>query len=70
MIWLLTPPLHSPPVSKLDRRRHTGRRRKRDSLLTGKGEEEPNNTTAGALLIIQYLWFWGWALTGVAKGFV
>jgi hypothetical protein len=46
------------PVSKLERR-HTGRLRKRDNLLTGWGEgagKEPNYTTArkpGSLLIIQ-----------------
>jgi hypothetical protein len=42
----LPSPSPPPPVSKLDRRRDTGRRRKRDSLLTGKGEEVPNNKTA------------------------
>jgi hypothetical protein len=35
MIWLLPHPLF--PVSNLDRR-HTGRRRKRDNFLTGRGE--------------------------------
>ncbi len=38
-----------PPFSKLDRR-HTGRLRKRDSLLTGEGAGvEPNHTTARKL---------------------
>jgi hypothetical protein len=44
------------PVSKLDRRLR-GRLRKRDNLLTGEGEEEPNHKTArkpGLLLIILY----------------
>jgi hypothetical protein len=37
MIWLLSHPFPPPsPVSKLDRR-HTGRLRKRDKLLTGEG---------------------------------
>jgi hypothetical protein len=51
----------SSPVSKLDRR-HTGRLRKGDNLLTGGGGggrmgEEPNHTTErkpGPLQIIQY----------------
>ncbi len=38
-----TPPPPS-PVSKLDRR-HTGRPRKRDNLLTGEGWMEQNQTT-------------------------
>ncbi len=38
MIWLLPNPLPYPsPVSKLDRRRHAGRLRKRDNLLRGDG---------------------------------
>jgi hypothetical protein len=46
------------PVSKLDGR-HTGRRRKRDILLSGGGGRgiEPNHTTAGKpgpLCIRQY----------------
>jgi hypothetical protein len=50
MIWLLSLPIpHLSPVSKSDRRRHTGRLRKRDNLLTGeelKGVgEEPIHTT-------------------------
>jgi hypothetical protein len=36
MIWLLSPPPHPFPVSKLDRW-HTRRLRKRDNLLTAKG---------------------------------
>jgi hypothetical protein len=59
MILLLPFPLS--PVSKLDRR-HTGRLRKRDNLLTGEGEggggEEANSCDKeenGPLLIIQYL---------------
>jgi hypothetical protein len=53
------PPSSPSPVSKLDRR-HTGKLRKRDSLLTegGKGVgEEPNHTNArkpGPLEIIPY----------------
>jgi hypothetical protein len=43
MIRLLAHPLPPSPVSKLDRR-HTGRLRKRDNLLTG--EEEGSNTRA------------------------
>jgi hypothetical protein len=46
----LAPPTPLPPYSdsKLDRR-HKGRLRKRDNMLTGEGEgvgEEPNHTTA------------------------
>jgi hypothetical protein len=37
MIWLLPTPSPLSPVSELDRR-HTGRLRKRDNLLTGVGE--------------------------------
>ncbi len=55
--------LPPPPVSKLDWR-HTGRMRKRDSLLTGERGygvgEEPNHKTArkpGLLLIINTLRF-------------
>ncbi len=55
MIWLYAHPLY-----KLGRR-HTGRQRKRDNLLTGDGGEEvgeePKHTTAikpGPLKIIQY----------------
>jgi hypothetical protein len=50
MIWLLVHPL--PPLSKIcSNRRHTGRLRKRDNLLTGEREgkevgEETNNTAA------------------------
>jgi hypothetical protein len=36
IIWLLLNPLPPSPVTKLDRR-HTGRLRKRDNLLTGEG---------------------------------
>jgi hypothetical protein len=50
-----SPPTH--PFSKLDWR-HTGRLRKKDSLLTGEGAGvEPNHTTArkpGPLEIMQY----------------
>jgi hypothetical protein len=42
------------PVSKLDRR-HTGRLRKRDNLLTGKGKGggvDPNHTTTVKLVLL------------------
>ncbi len=45
MIWLLAHPLPPSPISKLDRR-HTGRLRKRDNVLTGgwgEGEGEEQN---------------------------
>jgi hypothetical protein len=49
MIWLHAHPLPPSPVSKLDRR-HTGRLRKRDNVLSSQGEkavgEESNHTTA------------------------
>jgi hypothetical protein len=50
MIWLIAykPPPPPSHIRKLDRR-HIGRLRKRDELLTGEGEEvgeEPNHTTA------------------------
>ncbi len=48
MIWLLAHPPPPSTVSKLDRR-HTGRMRKRDNLLTWKGGgegEEPNHKKA------------------------
>jgi hypothetical protein len=48
MVWLhLQYPPSSSPLRKLGRK-HTGRLRKRDNLLTGKGRrgEEPNHTTA------------------------
>jgi hypothetical protein len=40
VVWFGSLPTLSPPypVSRLDRRRHTGRLRKRDNLLTGEGE--------------------------------
>ncbi len=49
MLWLLAHPFPPSPVSKLDRR-HTGRLRNRDNLLSGEGGkgvgEDPNHTTA------------------------
>ncbi len=61
VVWFGSSPSPPPsPVSKLDRR-HTGRLRKKDNLLTEEGGggagEGPNHTTAwkpGPLEIIQY----------------
>jgi hypothetical protein len=56
VVWdfALRPPPSSPfPVSKLGRR-HTGRLRKRDNLLTGEGENYTTLSKPGPLKIIQY----------------
>ncbi len=55
MIWF-HPPLSPSSVSKLDQR-HTGRRRKRDNLLTGKGGEKGNHTTARKLGPLEIIWY-------------
>ncbi len=48
VVWFGSTPF---PVSNLDRR-HTGRLRKRDNLMTGEGASvEPNYTTAGNLAL-------------------
>ncbi len=61
VVWFGSTPASSPPspVRKFDRR-HTGRLRKRDSLLlgggagSGRGAECPNHTTAGKLGLVIY----------------
>jgi hypothetical protein len=50
-------PTPLPHVSKSDRRRHTGRLRKRDNLLAGEGPMEPKHIIArkpGPLKLIHY----------------
>jgi hypothetical protein len=54
MIWLLAHPLPPSPFSKIDRRRHKGRLKKSDNLLTEEGEgvgEKPSHTTVRNMVL-------------------